>query len=76
MPRLVRQGRELLGLTQHQLAARAGVSRDRICRIETGHGGSKCRDLEAVLLALDHAGVVMLPTGRVDLANAPRWAIR
>ncbi len=64
--RIVRQGRELLGITQQQLAARAGVSRDCICRIECGHGGTKMRDLEAALAALDAGGIVLRQDGRPE----------
>jgi HTH-type transcriptional regulator/antitoxin HipB len=74
MPRLVRDGRELAGLTQAALGARAGVGRDRIARVEGGHGGAKLRDLDAILAALDAAGVILRPDGRPDLRDAPRWS--
>jgi transcriptional regulator with XRE-family HTH domain len=70
---IVRDGRALLGITQADLARRAGISREALSRLEGGHGGTPARDLEAVLSALDAGGVVLDPAGRVDLADAPQW---
>jgi transcriptional regulator with XRE-family HTH domain len=71
--RIVADARALAGLSQAALAQAAGVTRDKVARIEQGHGGGALRDVQAVLAALDRHGVVLLPCGRPDLANAPRW---
>lgn len=74
MARLVRDARAVVGVTQATLAARAGISRQRIARLECGYGGTPLRDLQAVLFALDEAGVILRPDGRPDLRDAPRWS--
>lgn len=74
--RLVRDGRALLDMTQAELAAKAGISRQSLSRLEAGHGGTPTRDLERLLAVLAAGGVALLPSGRPDLANAPRWAAR
>lgn len=74
--RLVRDARGLLDMTQADLAARAGVSRASIARLEAGYGGMAARDVERVLAALDAGGVALGPSGRVDLRDAPAWAAR
>jgi transcriptional regulator with XRE-family HTH domain len=48
----VRAWRKLRGLTQRQLADRAGVSRDTLARLETGDGGVSTENLLRVLRAL------------------------
>lgn len=73
---LVREGRSLLDLTQAELAARSGVSREAIARLEANHGGLPVRDLEAVLAALDAGGVALGPDARPDLRDAPQWVSR
>lgn len=73
---IVRQGRDLAGLSQSALALAAGISRDRVARAEQGHGGTTLRDMQAVLGALDRHGVALLANGRVDLAGAPQWTSR
>jgi transcriptional regulator with XRE-family HTH domain len=70
---IVRDGRALLDLSQAELARRAGISREALCRLEGGHGGTPTRTLEAVLAALDAGGVALDHSGRPDLADAPRW---
>jgi transcriptional regulator with XRE-family HTH domain len=44
--------RKLRGLTQAQLASRAGLSRDTIVRLEKGEGGVSLENLLLVLRAL------------------------
>ena len=48
----VRGWRKLRGLTQTQLADRAGVSRDTLIRLERGDGGASVENLLRVLRAL------------------------
>ncbi|WP_172329475.1 helix-turn-helix transcriptional regulator [Mangrovicoccus sp. HB161399] len=57
----LRRQRRLLGLTQHQLAARAGVDPKQISRIETAAHEPKLSTLLAVVAALE-----------LDLAIQPR----
>ena len=73
---LVRDGRTLLDLSQAELAARSGVSREAIARLEAGHGGMAARDLERLLAALDEGGVALAASGRPDLRDAPGWSGR
>lgn len=75
MPRLVREARDMVGLTQAGLARAAGISRDRIARLECGAGGTRLRDVEAVLAALDEAGIILRPDGRPDLRDASHWRV-
>lgn len=71
--RIVKEARDLAGLSQAGLARAAGVSRDRVARAEQGVGSTSIRDVQAMLDALDRHGVVLLPCGRPDLRDAPRW---
>lgn len=75
LARIIRDGRELAGLSQAHLARRAGIGRDAIARLEGGHGGMALRDVERVLAALDAAGIVLRSDGRPDLGDAPLWAM-
>ena len=50
---LLRQERERLGLTQRDVAAKAGVSQRTVVNIEQGIGGVSLKNIEAVVLALD-----------------------
>lgn len=70
---LVRDARGLLGLTQADLAARSGLSREAVARLEAGYGGMRVRDVERVLAALDAGGVALAASGRPDLRDAPGW---
>jgi transcriptional regulator with XRE-family HTH domain len=51
--------RRLRGLTQVQLADRAGVSRDTLTRLERGEGGVSVENLLRVLRALGIVGEVL-----------------
>jgi predicted transcriptional regulator len=73
MHSIVRDGRELACLTQHQLADAAGVHRQVIARLEGGDQGVTLRHIAAVLSALDKAGIVLREDGRPDLRDAPGW---
>lgn len=73
---IVRQARDLAGLSQAELARRAGISREALSRLEGGHGGTPMRALDAVLAALDHHGIALGADARPDLANAPAWTSR
>lgn len=73
---IFREARKLARLSQARLGRAAGVSRDKVARVEQGVGGTSIRDVEAILAALDRHGVVLLPTGRPDLRDAPRWVAR
>lgn len=66
--RAVANGRRKQGLTQHQLAARAGVSRSFLAALEAGHARAELGKVLDVLDALqvDLASV----TGEQDLAAA------
>ncbi|MFT9009261.1 MAG: helix-turn-helix domain-containing protein [Bifidobacterium sp.] len=50
----IRQQREKLGLTQEQLALKAGVSRSWLAKVETG---KMSFDLRKVLMVLDAMGL-------------------
>ena len=41
--------RKLRGLTQAQLASRAGLNRDTIVRLEKGEGGVSVRDVDGIV---------------------------
>lgn len=73
---LIRDGRELVGISQSKLADRAGLSREAVARLEAGHGGLPVRGLQALLAALDAEGVALGTDARPDLRDAPRWATR
>ena len=51
---VIRQRREALGLSQEQLAARTGVSRSWLAKVETG---KMSFDLRRVLMVLDALGL-------------------
>jgi transcriptional regulator with XRE-family HTH domain len=56
----LRAGRALIGLSQEELASRAGVSRQMVLRIEKAEGSVTAESIEKVRSALDAAGVVFL----------------
>lgn len=56
----LRAGRALVGLSQEELASRAGVSRQMVLRIEKAEGSVTAESIEKVRSALDAAGVVFL----------------
>lgn len=49
----IRDTRKARGLSQHELARRAGVSRSWLARVETGHRGAELEPLFRLLNALD-----------------------
>lgn len=59
--------RKLRGLTQAQLADRAGVSRDTLTRLESGNGGVGLETLLRVLRAL---GLLDVLTDALDPHNS------
>ena len=62
---LVHDRRKALGMTQAELAARAGVSRLWVNQVESGHGGAALAKVLQLLSALDMT---------VNLELAPRGA--
>lgn len=53
-PRLVRRCRLAAGLTQHQLAVRAGTTKTAISRLEGGHVSPTFETVERLLLCLGY----------------------
>ncbi|WP_245433206.1 helix-turn-helix transcriptional regulator [Rhizobium sp. L43] len=56
----LRAGRALLGLSQEELAALAGISRQVVARIEKGEGNVLVESIERVRAAQEAAGVVFI----------------
>ena len=54
----IRGARAMLGLTQADLAKRAGISTTDLNNIESGQADPKVSTLEAILNALEEAGAV------------------
>lgn len=70
---ILRAGRTLAGLSQDELAARAGVSRQVIVRIESGGANVPIGHLEKVRSALEASGVVFIHSTH---AHGPAVAMR
>ncbi|WP_338893820.1 helix-turn-helix transcriptional regulator [Sinorhizobium meliloti] len=62
--RTLRGGRALLGLSQEELAERAGVSRQIVVRIEKGESNVLVEAVEKVRAALEAAGVAFIDATR------------
>ena len=58
----VRDARRAAGLTQAELAAAAGVTRETVCAIESGRTATGLKVLSAVLARLGY-DIAFLPTG-------------
>jgi transcriptional regulator with XRE-family HTH domain len=69
----VSRWRRLRGLTQAQLADRAGVSRGVVRRLEAGDGGVSVENLARILRAL---GVVELMVDALDPLNSDVGRLR
>jgi predicted transcriptional regulator len=52
----IRGARAMLGITQAELARRAGLSKTALCAIETGRSDAKGSTLRAIQRALEEAG--------------------
>ncbi len=66
MPAQIRAARALLGWTRPDLAAAAGVSPRTVASMELGdRPGHRTKSVEAVIAALERAGVELLPDGGV-----------
>jgi len=59
---LLRAARALVGLTQEELANRAGISRQMLARIEAAGSGIQVAAVEKVRKALQREGVEFLPS--------------
>jgi predicted transcriptional regulator len=57
MPQQIRGARAMLGLTQAELAKRAGISTTGLNNIESGTGDPKASTLAAIKNALESAGI-------------------
>ena len=57
----VRAGRALLNWSQTELAAKAGVSRSALARIEAGGRDARVSTVRAVRRQLEESGVVFAP---------------
>lgn len=73
----LRAGRALLGLSQEELASRAGLSRQILVRIEKGEQNVLVESIEKVRAALESGGVVFIDGGQdhgpgVAMARAAR----
>lgn len=60
-PAQIRAARALLGITQAELAAGAGISTTALNNIERGAADPKASTLTAIQKALEEAGVVFVP---------------
>ncbi|NTF17539.1 helix-turn-helix transcriptional regulator [Agrobacterium rubi] len=59
---VMRAGRVLADLTQTELAAAAGISRQMVARLENRSGNVPVKVIGAVRAALEGAGIVFLPS--------------
>lgn len=59
----IRAARSLIGWTQEELAAEAGVSVDSVKRAERSTSDPRSSTLEAIRLAVEKAGVIFLEAG-------------
>ena len=59
-PKLMRAARVPAGLTQQQLAKKAGVSKAAVNRIEVGDRSSRLSTFDAVQTALSNSGIRFL----------------
>ena len=59
-PQQIRGARAMLGLTQTELAERAGISKTGLNNIETGAADPKVSTLKAIECALEAAGVIFI----------------
>lgn len=60
-PEQIRGARAMLGLTQAELANRAGISTTGLNNIEKGGSDPKASTLKAIRSALEDAGVMFIP---------------
>ena len=60
-PEQIRGARAMLGLTQAELANRAGISTTGLNNIEKGGSDPKASTLKAIRSALEDAGVMLIP---------------
>lgn len=59
-PEQIRGARAMLGITQADLAHRAGISTTGLNNIERGHADPKTSTLRAIEAALREAGVIFI----------------
>jgi len=59
-PEQIRGARAMLGMTQSDLAQRAGISTTGLNNIERGHADPKASTLRAIETALRDAGVIFI----------------
>ncbi len=76
-------GRKIHGLTQQELAERAGISRSTLASLERGDGGSRLEAFLAVLRVLGLNDAVVVATdplatefGRAHAGRADRQRVR
>jgi predicted transcriptional regulator len=62
-PAQIRGARAMLGLTQKELAERAGMSATALVNIEIGASDPKASTLAAIQEALEEAGAEFIPNG-------------
>ncbi|PAP92139.1 helix-turn-helix domain-containing protein [Mesorhizobium wenxiniae] len=60
-PHQIRGARAMLGLTQAELAKRAGISTTGLNNLESGASDPKASTLRAIQTALESAGVEFIP---------------
>jgi predicted transcriptional regulator len=63
-PEQIRAGRALLGITQAELADKAGISTTGLNNIERGNADPKASTLRAIEASLTEAGIVFLSDGQ------------
>jgi len=75
-PEICRAGRALLGITQAQLAQKAGVSRLTVAHFERGATQPIPANLAAIRLALEASGIAFVPGGAIlgDATTTPTTA--
>ena len=61
-PQQIRGARAMLGMTQADLAARAGLSATALNSIERGASDPRASNLAAIQRALETAGVIFIET--------------
>ena len=73
-PGPLRLRRLTLGLTQADVAARAGISRDQVVRLEAGLSSPTWRTAVALAAALDRSPLQLFPVSHESLATHDRVA--
>lgn len=72
LARLIKTRRQAQGLTQQEVAAAAGITRQSLARVERGHGGVS---FDTALRIFEHLGIQLDAVSRPQTPDAsPAWA--